>query len=380
MEEIARSPEGLARALQSGRPQTLRCAKIKLTSRCNLRCRMCRYWRTEEETSLPTDQWRRILDELAGLGCRKVHFSGGEVFLRQDFLDLVEHASGLGLNVNMTTNGTLLTPERIRRLVRARAHSVSSSLDGPRPRIHDAARGVPGSFRRTVRALRRLVAEAGRRGHGPKLRLNFVLMQQNYLHLPEMLDLAADLGAVELHPMPVDEKGERRNRLSRSQIRRYNQEVAPRVLELRQRYGFSTAPELVYPFGLTEEDIRLSAAGLYARRAYDRRPCLAPWLHLFLAWDGECYLCCMTNGRMESLGNAARQSVGEVFRGPTLRRIRRRFLAGKPHPACARCDMFLAENRLLHQALADFEPEIPGDAPFPTEQKHLGNRWPRPMP
>ncbi len=380
VDEIARSPETLLRVLQTGRPESLRCAKIKLTSQCNLRCRMCRYWRTAHETSLATDTWIRILDELTDLGCRKVHFSGGEVFLRPDFLDLVEHAAARGLRVNMTTNGTLLTPEAIRRLVAARAHSVSSSLDGPRPAIHDAVRGVAGSFRRTGRALRRLVAEVRRRGHGPRLRLNFVLMQQNYMHLPEMLDLAADLGAVELHPMPVDEKGERRNRLSRSQIRRYNQEVAPRVLERRQRHGFSTAPELVYPFGLTDEDLRLAADGLYARGAYGDRPCLAPWLHLFVAWDGQCYLCCMTNGRMESLGNASREPLAGIFCGPAMRRVRRRFLEGRPHPACARCDMFLTENRVLHEALTAFELEIPEDTTVATKPKHPGNRSPVPLP
>jgi len=356
--EVADEPAELLHALRTGVPRQLRCAKIKLTSRCNLRCRMCRYWRTRDEASLSTGQWRGVLDQLRDLGCLKVHFSGGEVFLRADFLDLVEHASGLGMKVTLTTNATLLTPERIRRLVRARPSGVSSSLDGPRARIHDAVRGIPGSFRRTVRALRRLIEEARRRGQGPRVRLNFVLMQQNYRHLPEMLELAAELGVAEVNPMPVDEKGERRNRLSRAQIRRYNREVAPRVLALRQRHGFSTAPERVYPFGVTEEEIRGSARGLYARGAYSDKPCLAPWMHLFLAWDGEAYLCCMTNQRMASLGNAARESLEDIFLGPKMQAIRREFLAGSPHPACARCDMFLVENRLLHQALESFDREF----------------------
>lgn len=354
VDEITGSPERLERferSLRGLEPPELRCAKIKLTSRCNLRCRMCRYGNTGSEEALDTATWLRVLGELPGLGCRKVHFSGGEVFLRADFLDLVEHAVGLGLKVNMTTNGTLLTPDRIRRLVRARPHGLSVSLDGPRARIHDAVRGVPGSFRRTLRALRRL-GEAGRRsGRSPRLRLNFVLMESNWRHLPAMVELAAALGAIELHPMPVDEKGERRLRLSRGQIRRFNEEVAPRALELRRLHGFSTHPDLVWPFGTTEEEIRLSTRGLYARGAERRRACLAPWLHLFVAWDGECYLCCMTNGRMESLGNAGRAPLAEIFLGEPMERVRASFLAGHPHPACARCDMFGSENRALHQAL-----------------------------
>ncbi len=370
VQEVAEAPGPLLQALQNGLPPQLRCAKIKLTSRCNLRCQMCRYWRTRDETSLSTDQWRAVLDQLRALDCLKVHFSGGEVFLRADFLDLVEHARGLGMKVTLTTNATLLTPERIHRLVRARVSGLSSSLDGPRARIHDAVRGVPGSFRRTVRALRRLIEETRRRAQGPRVRLNFVLMQQNYRHLPAVLELAAALGAAEVNPMPVDEKGERRNRLSRSQIRRYNEEIAPRVLELRLRHGFSTAGGLVYPFGVTEQEIRLSARGLYARGAYQDRPCLAPWMHLFLAWDGEAYLCCMTNQRMASLGNAARRPLEEIFLGAKMQEVRRDFLQGRPHSACARCDMFLAENRLLHQALGASIAKHPDSRFLRTERQH----------
>lgn len=350
LDEILRVPErraALAESLRSLEPPELRCVKIKLTSRCNLRCQMCKYWKTERETTLTTDEWRAALDGMADLGCRKVHFSGGEVFLRPDFLDLVEHAAGRQMKVNMTTNGTLLTKERIERLARARPNSISLSLDGPRPRVHDGIRGLPGSFRRTTRAIRKLQAAP----RPPKIRLNFVLMRANFRHAAEMVDLAADLGAVEIHPMPVDEKGPPRNRLSRAQIRRYNEEIAPRVLQKRQEHGFSTHPDLVFPFGRSEEDLRQSRDGLYARGFYAERTCMAPWLHLFVAWDGESYLCCMTNGRMESLGNVRADGVRGVFLGERMRQVRAAFMAQRPHPICHRCDMFLQENRKLHAAL-----------------------------
>src|SRR4051794_26277662 len=56
----------------------VRCAKIKVTARCNLRCSFCQYWRMREPDELSTDEYCRVLEELAGLGCVKVHFSGGE--------------------------------------------------------------------------------------------------------------------------------------------------------------------------------------------------------------------------------------------------------------------------------------------------------------
>ena len=106
LDELAASLDGEAP------PPLLRDAKIKLTSRCNLRCVMCKYWQTTTEDALPGERWKQVFAELAGLGCRKVHFSGGEIFLRRDVLDLAEAAVGLGMKVNLTTNGTLIDRER----------------------------------------------------------------------------------------------------------------------------------------------------------------------------------------------------------------------------------------------------------------------------
>lgn len=340
--------EALAASLEAGGPPPLlRDAKIKLTSLCNLRCVMCKYWQTEREEALDSARWSQVFAELVALGCRKLHFSGGEVFLRRDFLDLVETAVALGLKVNVTTNGTLVDRERAKRLAASGVNSVSISLDGPTARAHDAIRGQAQAFRRSLRTIRRLRAHGGRL----RIRVNFVVMRQNFRRLPAMVRLAGELGAEELLPMPVDEKGPRRHRLSATQIREYNRVIAPVVLEARVRHGFSTAPALVYPFGVTDEEIRLSAAGLYARGAFTRRPCLAPWLHAFFAWNGDAYLCCMTNGRMEPLGNVGRESVREVFHGPAYQRVRRRFLAGHHLASCHRCDLFLGENARLHAAL-----------------------------
>ena len=328
-------------------PPLLRCAKIKITSRCNLRCLMCDYWQTRHEDTLSSARWRDVFGELAALGCKKLHFSGGEVFLRPDFLDLAEDACARGLKVNLTTNGTLVGREAVGRMADAGVNAVSISLDGPRASAHDRVRGLPGAFKKSVRTIRWLQEDAPR----VKVRINFVVMRKTFRKLPDMVALAGELGARELVPMPVDEKGRRKRRLSVEEIQEYNREVAPRVAELRQRYGFSLDPRLVYPFGVTERELAHSAEGRYARGFFERHACLVPWLHLYAAWNGDVYLCCMTNGRMEPLGNLGRKSVQEIFHGEAYRRVRAEFMAGRHLPSCHRCDLFPGENALLHAAL-----------------------------
>jgi MoaA/NifB/PqqE/SkfB family radical SAM enzyme len=239
-------------------------------------------------------------------------------------------------------------------------NSVSISLDGPTPSTHNAVRGREYAFKHSLRTIRWLRRSAPK----VKVRINFVVMRHNYTDLPEMVRLAGELGVLELNPMPVDEKGPRKNRLSKIQIRHYNREIAPQVLAGRRRYGFSVAPSHVYPFGVTEEEVRLSSKGLYARGFFERRACLVPWMHTFFAWNGDAFLCCMTNGRIDALGNVGRQSVREVFHGPGYGKVREDFVAGRHFPSCHRCDLFLAENARLHAALDEA-----GHAARPIEQR-----------
>ena len=330
---------------------TIRCAKIKVTARCNLKCTFCNYWRMRERDEMSTDEYRRVLDQLAAAGCVKVHFSGGEATLRRDIFEILGHCAGLGMKANITTNGTLLTEERARALVEAGTHSVSLSLDGPDERSHDGLRGVPGAFERTLKGIALLTKARQKARSKMKLRLNTVLTRFNYRRLPEIIELAADLGFVEVHPMPVDERGDFPvNRLARKDIEHFNTFVAPLAAEARRRAGYSLAPHLIYPFGVSETDLGYATLGKYARGYFESQTCYVPWLHIFIAWNGDVFLCCMARGKTDPLGNVRENSVAEVYNGEAYRNIRRQFLTDMPK-VCHRCDMFVAENARIEKAL-----------------------------
>ncbi len=125
-----------------------------VTRRCNLRCVHC-YSHSEDRDyagELGTDEGKRLLDDLAGMGCPVVLFSGGEPLIRSDILELIRHAAAQGMRAVLSTNGTLITA-----LLAAELHSiglsyVGISLDGVGER-HDAFRGVAGSFSRAMKAI-----------------------------------------------------------------------------------------------------------------------------------------------------------------------------------------------------------------------------------
>lgn len=111
-------------------------ASIYPTHRCNLRCVYCNspFLRTPE---LTTRQWLGIIDQLAGLGCRRITILGGEPLLRDDVPEMIDLAHALGLFSVLTSNGLLVRRQidRLRRL-----DTLVLSLDAAGP-ANDAVRG-----------------------------------------------------------------------------------------------------------------------------------------------------------------------------------------------------------------------------------------------
>jgi sulfatase maturation enzyme AslB (radical SAM superfamily) len=128
---------------------------VALSERCNYKCIMCR--RPPEEASLGLDEVTRVLGEAADLGLRVVSFCGGEPFVHKDFLSIAERAIALGLKVQLTTNGSLVTKAKLARLEGLDCMTVSIDALAA---THDRIRGVPGAFDRAVETLR-LAGQAG---------------------------------------------------------------------------------------------------------------------------------------------------------------------------------------------------------------------------
>ncbi|MFO0915665.1 MAG: radical SAM protein [Pirellulales bacterium] len=325
----------------------LRSLKVKIISNCNLRCQMCRYWQIPKDR-LPDEVVKHLLDDAASLGCEKVHFSGGEVTLHPGLHDFIAHAAGLGIRVNLTSNGMLMDKDRARAWIDAGLRSASFSLDGTNARTHDAIRGVEGAFRRTCRSIRCLRREIDRRNARLRIRVNMVISQLNMRQLPGLIELAGRLGAVDAIPMPID--GKRAPRPTAAEIERFNRDIVPQVAELRKQFGMPIDAGRLYPFGRSESEIAAASRGEYGFGYYHSHPCYAPWLHAFISHDGDVYACCMTRERMPSLGNVRQQRLLDIFQGSAYEQFRQQMLQQRLK-VCANCDQYLSENRLVHNRL-----------------------------
>jgi len=159
---------------------------IELTSRCNLHCKMCRFWKRRDK-DVPYEKVLSLLDEAYKLGARRFDPWGTELFMRDDMLDILAYANRIGYRfINLVSNGLLLNrPELLEGLARIRNLVITVSLDGPET-IHDELRG-DGVFKQAVASLRELGQRKIARG------IASIIMRPTINHLDKIIDLAADL-------------------------------------------------------------------------------------------------------------------------------------------------------------------------------------------
>jgi PqqA peptide cyclase len=163
----------------------------ELTHRCPLRCPYCSNPVALEGASreLATADWQRILSEASALGVLQVHFSGGEPLARRDIVDLVAHAAEASLYTNLITSGVLLDQAKMEALAAAGLDHVQLSVQDAEAANADRIAGLNAAHEK------KLAAAALVRAAGLPLTLNAVMHRQNLHHLPEVIDLALQLGA-----------------------------------------------------------------------------------------------------------------------------------------------------------------------------------------
>jgi radical SAM protein len=95
-----------------------------------------------------------LIDQIAKMNIPVFVLTGGDPIKRPDLFELIEYATGIGVRVSLTPSATpLLTREIIRRLQQCGLARLAVSLDGSTREIHDAFRGMSGSFDRTMEAI-----------------------------------------------------------------------------------------------------------------------------------------------------------------------------------------------------------------------------------
>lgn len=130
--------------------------RISVTDRCNFRCAYCMpkdvfgksYSFLSSNQLLKYEDIERLVRIFSKLGVRKIRLTGGEPLLRKDLEDLIRKIASVAgiVDIALTTNASLLSPERAVSLSEAGVHRLNISLDALTPETYEKINQVPVSL------------------------------------------------------------------------------------------------------------------------------------------------------------------------------------------------------------------------------------------
>lgn len=135
------------------------------------------------------DQCTRLIDELDRLKVFQINFGGGEPFLREDFLQILNYAHSKKITTCVSTNGTVLDDKLVKKLRAMDLLYIQVSLDGATPETNDQIRG-DGTFEHILNGIRLLA-----KYEIPHFSINTVVTRINFTEIALLSELAKKFGA-----------------------------------------------------------------------------------------------------------------------------------------------------------------------------------------
>lgn len=290
-----------------------------VTYRCNERCVHC-YLDHEDYGELETAEIKNILSQLAASGTLMLTFSGGEIFLRQDFFELLEFAKGLHFDIALKSNALMITKARAARLRSLGIRQVQVSVYSADADLHDAITKVRGSFARSLQAIQFLKAQ------GLRVKIACPLMTQNLSGLEQLRRLADELGVSYVIDMTITPK------LDGDTSVLAMRNSAEDLMGVMQDPTLQGNPALG---GDSETAIGSAVSSGMESDAYDGIPCSAGHNTCYISPYGDVYPCVQMP---MAAGNLRKERFEEIWRrSPQFERVRA--IRDSDLPVCAKCSI-----------------------------------------
>ncbi|MFC2157513.1 radical SAM protein [Acidobacteriota bacterium] len=339
-----------------GRALPFYTVRFELTYRCNLRCRMCfvaEYMRQhgiedihDVKDELTTQDVAKVIEDMPGKRSLAV-LTGGELFIREDVWDILEHATQKVYCV-LGTNATMFTPEMAEQLINLGIISLWIGLDGSKEQ-HNFMRGDDEAFDQTISGIKIIQDAKKRLGKNyPIINTFTVMARENVGDLVAVADLAEELGVekcfIEIYDTALDRFGaELSSKLPHERDReRYLMEDDQLKTLREQLESIKKRPNKGTQFRTLPHEFTLDDIINYYRPDFSLkgRMCTVPWWLLRISPTGDVYPCFNY-----PVGNVKDLSLKEIWAGETYQTFRKAMKPGTAE-ACRGCN-YMQSNRYI---------------------------------
>lgn len=310
----------------------------QVTRACNLRCVYCSASadRSVDPEALNTEEALALIEQLSRLRTLKVVLLGGEPFVRDDMLAILERLMQHNILVEVGTNGTLITEQvaqALGRILKPGHYYIQVSLDGPDSATNDITRGKH-TFRRVVEACGNL------RAAGVKFSIMSVVTSHNYDQVPQLYQLAADIGAAGFSFQRVLQVGRGIGVDAPSEMEMLD-------LAIRLKEQESATPHCRVAFNRPGYLQNIPAYPALVREHFAGRPvattdgfplhCTAGRTTLDIDADGSVHPCVFMRFPEFVLGDVRTVPLMEMWESPLIQRLRN--ITRQDKEGCKSCDL-----------------------------------------
>lgn len=337
--------------------------EIRPTIRCNLDCVFCH--RPDPDfykKNLTTERTVELVREAGEMGVPNCVLSGGgePMFPRGFAMPVMEAIKAAGMSGYIVTNGTLYTDEMIKRLVEIEWNHIHLSMDAPDRETQDFLRGKPGSFDKSMGAVReftRLKRENG--SHWPMIKFLTVLTNKLIGSLDPLMDLAVANGVsgVYLQPMVARTPLSEELLIGPDQSAAF-QDVLGSAIERARELGLENNFEAFRDESIAEKS---SDMGDVIRSDMEEKkeddplgiPCFFPWLYAGVRPDGTVQPCPMVPDE-DIHEDLEGKSLADVWHGEYFSSLRE-MLKRRELPECCQkcCGTCVLSTRDIRAALEE---------------------------
>ena len=319
-------------------------AFLEVSNVCNIRCQMCattfdpRFQKGSGYTGLMDIL---VLDHLQPIlpGLWRAYLMGnGEPLLNPHFLDFARRLKQHKAEIQFNTNGMLLTPEISEELVAMGADAIAISMDGADADTFNAIRRGADFDRvvANVKALNKIKTQ--KHTDKPQLSMAVVALKDNYQQMPQLVQLAKDLGMGHVHVESLmwQDDPEYQTYYQEHSLENFRDNAIGIIQDARikakdLRIGFSSS--------LLEDAIAEKPKGI---------PCWEPWTTMFVTWQGEIHPCC---GSEQKMGNLLEQDIIDIWNSNAYQQLRRDMIQGKVSEGCRIC----IKNQRMKRVIPTFK-------------------------
>ncbi|HEX2925131.1 MAG TPA: radical SAM protein [Ruminiclostridium sp.] len=340
---------------QSSTIERMDSVTIKITNECNLNCSMCGYARNRKkdqiiQEELDVSEWKRIIDELSGLGVTFISVLGGEPLMYPRLTEILEYMRLKGIQSGITTNGVYLE-QYAEQLIKAGLTRINISLDAF-PEVHDRIRGVEGTFAAAVKGIQKIHSLRGNENN-PKIIANIVVSEENqnilgnYLHYLEQMKEADSIFLV-LGTFTTHALGERYAKQAGEEFQCRAEswrgfadclgdidiKEVTRIYNLVKSNEYKKKITILPPLP-SSEDIERYYRHPEETFEWTEKCCWKPWVGVDIRANGDVVVC--NDWPDYIVGNARTESMSEIWNGAKIKKIREFILKGKEFAVCNRC-------------------------------------------